>query len=264
MADQPPIDPVLLSDGLPAHARVRYRRAPLERVYVQLRFDPRLELSTQIPVEFHKAIRESFPQYEQQQRVTLGPGAQPASAAVEAVHHFHNRAQTAKIALTSRAVSFDTGQYTVFEELRKSVVSAMNALRACHGVEEFTRVGLRYVDRIPLPAPGGLALTDAIARPLVAVHADPRVGAHVRASLAELHVDFGGGVATLRHGLQLDGDSDSPRESYLLDTDYWRQEVLDHARTTECLDRFHEFAWRFFRWCIQDRLHEALEPEPLG
>ncbi len=72
-----------------------------------------------------------------------------------------------------------------------------------------------------------------------------------------------GGSAILKHGLAQ--NQESKEIGYLIDGDYYTQEETEPNinATLAILDNFNTYAGQVFRWAITERLHDAMEPEPL-
>jgi uncharacterized protein (TIGR04255 family) len=66
------------------------------------------------------------------------------------------------------------------------------------------------------------------------------------------------GQVLVQHGL---GTKEGTDETcYVIDADYNSSERTEVADVWGLLEGLHSQAGRLFRWCIRDRLHDALDP----
>ena len=69
-----------------------------------------------------------------------------------------------------------------------------------------------------------------------------------------------GAKVRLQHGFAQSEGSDE--QCYLIDCDsFIERSDVNHAR--DAIAYLHQHAARYFRWCITDRLHEAMSPQPI-
>jgi uncharacterized protein (TIGR04255 family) len=91
---------------------------------------------------------------------------------------------------------------------------------------------------------------------------DPNLsGAIEQVSAQVLFLLDGRGKLRVRHGLAK--SKSSGEICYVIDSDFFTEERTDTTNAIEILDHFNQQAGRLFRWCIQDRLHEAMGPRPI-
>jgi len=70
------------------------------------------------------------------------------------------------------------------------------------------------------------------------------------------------GQVRIQHGLV--EESDTPEECYLIDSDFSTEQKTEINHATDVLDTFNRQSGRLFRWCITERLHDAMEPQSLA
>ena len=66
----------------------------------------------------------------------------------------------------------------------------------------------------------------------------------------------------IKHGLATVETEKEP--CFAIDADFFVEGEMDTINAITILDRFNQGAGRLFRWCIDDQLHEALEPDEIG
>jgi uncharacterized protein (TIGR04255 family) len=129
------------------------------------------------------------------------------------------------------------------------------------GLEARTRIGLRYVNEIPLDGADQEAVAQAIRHELL-----PPWGIHehlqtLSVSLHELRFGQSEGELAFRHGLQR--AAPTTPAIYLLDFDHYEQRLraFDVEDDAKRLRRFNATVNDVFRWSITDDKYESFEPE---
>lgn len=117
----------------------------------ELRFPTLLELENQKPVGFQRALRKQYPLYEPKLDVSLELGGTATTA--------HNHVMRSKdrrwaVSLRPAAIGLETTHYTNFEELEKRLRDIMQVAPALIDSDFYTRVGLRYVNALPISQQG--------------------------------------------------------------------------------------------------------------
>jgi uncharacterized protein (TIGR04255 family) len=69
------------------------------------------------------------------------------------------------------------------------------------------------------------------------------------------------GNVRVRHGLTKPAGSEE--QSYTIDADFFAGDRTELKDADDRLDFFNQQAARLFRWCISDRLHEAMGPHAI-
>ena len=261
----------------PQVERVIYERAPLVEVICQLRFAPNLRIEAELPAEFQEEIRGTYPGYGRREQSLLAD-APPAIQSIASVfgapssesikHDFSSENGVWTVSLARDFVSLVTKDYPRWEEFRGRITEVVHAAVREYEPAHFTRVGLRYRDLITRSELGLKGEPwAALLRPQIASElGDPAID-EASVEIAIRQIVFRPGDESesikvgLRHGLIEVEDHGEPDElSYLIDADFYSEEQSDAEGALGLLERAHDHAAGLWRWCITDRLHNALEP----
>lgn len=247
---------------------VRLARAPLVRVLTQLRFPGALgALLGQDPVaRFAGPFAEAgYPLVERGEQFNLEIDPQGVRTLPGGPLWTLSSADRAwQVALTPEFVTLSSGSYTHRDDFLQRVVRVVEVLGSVITVPEVSRIGYRYINRLP-----GLS-HDAI-RPLVreAFHAGvavPEGSARLFGSVSEatFSLDAGPGFSGVRDGLisrwgQLQPGMvmdpsvppvDTP--SWVLDIDAFRHSSIAFEAESIAAEvrEMSVRAYRFFRWAV--------------
>jgi uncharacterized protein (TIGR04255 family) len=235
------------------------RKAPLSTVVCEVRFDAPsldhiLELGKRLePLGLTEYVAEEGLQ------VAMRPG-QIEQRSVRR-HRFSDTAGSSALTLDVQAFTFETAVYAGVDAFLASWQAVALAVGEALGLEARTRIGLRYVNEVPLDGAEHEAVALAITRELL-----PPWGAqeHLRSlsvSLHEVRFTQAEGELAFRHGLQRAAPSAPP--IYLLDFDHYEQRLraFDVADDADRLRRFNATVNDVFRWSITQEKYESFEPE---
>jgi uncharacterized protein (TIGR04255 family) len=129
----------------------------------------------------------------------------------------------------------------------------------------FTRIGLRYRDVIRRSSLNlqDVAWSELLQDRVSGVLSSPQVSDDVERSAQQFQIRLPGdrGRLLANHGTVF--DDVSKELCYVIDADFFHDKQMEPSDAQECLDFLHHQARLFFRWCIKDRLHEAMRPQPL-
>lgn len=254
---------------LPETPRVIYAKNSLQSVICQLRFPPILRIAAEAPAEFQEHIREAYPLFRERSGFAI-PGV-PAealqvlqaelSALVGAgrTYEFLTTDERWQVSLNQQHLALTAVAYERWEDFRAHLQGPYRSLLTVYRPSFFSRVGLRYrnvVRRSALGLAGASwneLLNPAIAGELASNIADDieHAGREFVLRFSELE-----GCVRVRHGILRQDDE----SCYVIDADFFLEPKteIDHAFTV--LDAFNKQAGRLFRWCVSDRLHQAMEP----
>lgn len=263
----------------PDSERVVYRRNPLVDVICQLRFPPILRITTETPAAFQEEIRNQFPLFNEsvpEIGLESPPGLPVPPAIMELVkgsipkgqrisYDFESADNKWKVRLTRDFLSLSTNHYTRWEDFRKHLETPLKALIRTYSPTFFTRVGLRYQDLIRRSQLGiPEAKWSTLIRPHIAgVHAVPELEGTVKESMGQLLLTLPQFKAKVRMNYGIAQVVGSPEDCFLIDSDYYTEERTTHDGVNGTLDYFNKQSGRLFRWCIEPRLHNAMDPQPV-
>jgi len=169
------------------------------------------------------------------------------------------------VGLTKDFLALSTRTYTRWEEFRQHLELPLRSLAEVYNPAFFSRVGLRYQDVI-IRSRLGLEETNwaELLRPyIVAELGSPDISGSIEAAIRFLIVrlEQAGGLVRIQHGLAQ--HPESGESSYVIDSDYFSEGRTEAKDVQQTLDSFNSQAGRLFRWCITEKLHNAMEPHPL-
>lgn len=257
---------------VPDVPRVLYQQNPLAQVICQLRFPSVLRVDAELPAGFQDKVREKLPVYREAEIDGLPPGIQQMPdevlnllrlAAKKKPRTFASLDGAWEVTLNKDALALATTSYQRWEEFRRHLDLAVNALHTEYSPALYTRIGLRYRNLIKRSelnlgeAAWGELLRHHLAGELVDTEVEASVESAARYTVFRLP-QFGAKVG-MRHGLVLDGNE----MCYGLDNDFYIESNTECGNAVDVLQFFSKQAHRLFRWCISDRLHDAMGPRPL-
>lgn len=260
---------------LPPRERVIYARNPLIEVICQARFPRNLELEAQLPVDFQRQVRDEYPIFRTREEVSVRLGNESASRDQEEgasiqrsrVFDFVSANEEWYISLSSTFIALTTSNYLKWEEFREKFRRAYEVALQIYGAKMVTRLGLRYKNLVVRSAlgldavPWNEILTPHIAGFLTSGDIDE---GEILVHQVSTRLRLDSGIAVLNHGLVR--HTETREVGYLVDGDFFTEGKLEASSDGILgkLDGFHTNAGDLFRWCISERLHEALEPQPVG
>jgi uncharacterized protein (TIGR04255 family) len=262
------------SGPFPDAPRVMYARKPLVEVICQVRFPPVLKIEAQIPDAFQERIRGMFPVYRDSAPSILGNIELPAellqlvrntvpAGVPKGPRAFATEGEIWTVTLAKDFLALSTKQYTRWDDFWQHLEPALGALQAVYAPVAYTRTGLRYRDVIHPSKLGlqGAEWRDLLGHELAGELRDAKVGPHVLENTTQTLIQLPEYDAKVRlqHGLATeDGES-----CYVIDHDLFTERKTEHQHVFATLRFFNIQAHRLFRWCITDRLHNAMGPQLL-
>ncbi len=258
--------------AFPDVARVVYDNNPLEEVICQLRFPPILKIDVETPAVFQERIRGAYPFYKTKPAVKLPAGLPPELAAViakelplaggQTAHEFTSRDEKWILSLTREFIALTCRSYDRWENFKEHLREPLAALQELYNPAFFTRIGLRYRDLIRRSRLGLNQTSWAeLLKPWIAgPYASPEVAGDSQRTAGELVIRLPNdrGLVQVHHGLV--ADESTGESCYLLDADFYHDQQTEPSHAIEHLDFLNKQSRLFFRWCITDRLHQAMGP----
>jgi uncharacterized protein (TIGR04255 family) len=255
----------------PEVPRILYDKNPLELVICQFRFPPILKIEAEIPSGFQEAVRSQFPLFNDARPAAgLGAGLPTEISNLlgamlptptPRTYEFTSSDSMWQITLTRESLALTCRQYKRWEEFRKMLQVPFSSLLENYAPSFFTRIGLRYRDVI---CRSELNLANVpwseLLRAELAGEFHSPIAGNITHSAHQLIVSLSGGKAQvlIQHGTL-------PRQRdkevcYYIDNDFSTEQRRNTNDTMETLDYFSKQSWRLFRWCIGDKLHDAMGP----
>jgi uncharacterized protein (TIGR04255 family) len=262
-------------DDLPVgeFPRILYDKNPLEFVICQLRFPPILKIEAELPSSFQEAVRARFPLFsDARQSAGFSAGLPPELSnllgamlptPVPRTYEFTSSDQMWQITLTRESLALTCRKYKRWEEFRNTLAIPFDALLQHYAPAFFSRIGLRYRDMICRSELGltGVSWSELLRADLAGEFHSP-VASNIKLAAHQLILGLSGGKAQvlIQHGITPRADQEI---CYYIDNDFSTELRRDTDHAMEALDYFSKQSWRLFRWCIADRLHNAMGPLPI-
>ncbi|HSG38643.1 MAG TPA: TIGR04255 family protein [Thermoanaerobaculia bacterium] len=214
------------------------RRHFLRHMVCELRFPILLELAEQAPAKFQKAIRAEFPHFERKWDITVDPAT--PSPVYETRYVFGSRDLKWSLTLKPSSLSLETLAYTRFSEFWRQLKTAFSHARRELDIPFLTRVGVRYINAIPIAGelPPGWINADLV-RPF-----EQRSFRAISLYRQEIRGLASFGSFSLRHGLEPPHNT-----AYTVDLDHYAESVeLDSLETN--VRALRDEANKLFFWVI--------------
>jgi uncharacterized protein (TIGR04255 family) len=258
----------------PESKRVIYAKNPLEKVICQLRFPPILKIDTVAPAEFQERIRKSYPILRErveapvvipQEIVQQMPGGAPNSlfGVSNRIYDFASVNGQWTTSLAKDFIALTSEKYERWELFREQLEASFNALSEEYSPLFFTRIGLRYRNIIRKSAldienvEWSELLQSYIAGELASPEKDIKDA--IKGTLHNVLINLENqSQVRIVHGLV--HDEDKNEDCYLIDSDFFTNERTEANDVLSTLNHFNRQNGHLFRWCITDRLHNAMEP----
>ena len=259
----------------PSAPRVIYEQNPLTLVVCQLRFNPILRIDTEkAPAAFQERIRHEFPLYREKQLTpdlaqlpdavqNLLRAAGVQSPKQQSAYDFVSEDETWTVGLTREFLSLSTPKYRRWEEFRGKLQGPLQALLDIYEPSLFIRTGLRYRNVIQRSLLGleETQWKNLLGPSIAGVFSAKEVAGQVESCQTKMQIrlsDHQGSVQII-HGIAENPDNEN-EECYVIDNDFFTDEKTENQDALDVLDNFNRQSGRLFRWCISERLNEAMEP----
>jgi uncharacterized protein (TIGR04255 family) len=255
----------------PESRRVIYEKNPLRQVICQVRFPAILRIVSEPPVDFQDRIRGEYPLFVEKREATINLPEELSKKlpseflTAETAYEFASADEQWSVTLTRGFLALTSRHYERWEDFCQHLAGPLTALMELHSPPFFSRTGLRYQDVIKRSALElGEVEWEALLNPKLAGElSDKQIAAAIKKSQHEFQIEHNSnGDVRIRHGLVR--DDRSGEMCYLIDADFFTEERLECENARARLDEFNREAGRLFRWCISDRLHDAMGPRPVG
>jgi uncharacterized protein (TIGR04255 family) len=248
---------------LPEYVSMPLQRSPLVLVAAQVNFE---EVGREVSHAYARAFQRSLGadrwralQSAPLVQATMTPGGVVTEPNRQA-YRLTTQDETASLLINPDSVTLESRAYTGWDAFRGDLVAVLAALADVFdpGVEQ--RLGLRYIDQIPLPD------TDddwraLVRESLLGLSGDSAFSAGVVASDQRVLLQLDDRIrCVLRHGQLADPATNRPGAAYLLDFDVYREGGLFDPDTAAAgADALHSYVGRLFRACITERLFQWIK-----
>ena len=253
----------------PESPRVLYGKTPLTVVICQVRFPPVLKIESQVPAGFQERIRATYPLLDEANEVPAGLPPEVARLMGMALTEkgrkewkFLSEDRQWAAVLARDFVALTTDHYSRWEEFRQHLALLLEALDVEYHPSFATRVGLRYQNLIVRSELNldGVPWSELLMPHIAAEYCSAEIADEIQevSRRVVIELEEQTGLAHLRHGSARQQGEDE--QAYSLDADLFAAEKMEIPDVLARLDVFNRVAARLFRWCITERLHNAMEP----
>jgi len=226
-----------------------FQRSPLQEVALELQFPPLYEVSDRV-TEFQETIRADFPRARTGEQQETG---QP-------LWEFETAPGGTQLRVSPSLFAFISTQYTSYDDFQPSAFERVSEFLSLFDVEPIRRIGLRYVNAMPLGPQG--EFRENLKR-FFHVDFDPEIH-----SLSELlsyrfegRFERGENQITVRSGAVRD-DGGTPGLIYLLDMDSYRTDVDGIEGWKDVVNSLHHDILREFHRHVKDEFLNELRKPP--
>jgi len=242
--------------------------APLDTVICQVRFPPILSIGKDDYVApFQEAIRKDYPLTEQWM-VQAFPfpfqapgGPSPQALPTTKTYRFSAPDRSWRLNLAPDFLSLDTSKYTHRSEFLQRLDQALTTLAAHVPLTHWSRLGVRYVDRIRGEHLG--RVPEFFCPEMLGILGVDGIGKHLKQGLSEALLEVEEGNLAIRWGLLPGGKTLDPlgipvesADSWILDLDAFQEhaetlrafDIPDLVAQTEALSKR---IYSFFRWMVR-------------
>jgi uncharacterized protein (TIGR04255 family) len=243
------------------------RKSPLQIVAVELRF-PEAVL---VPDDL-KAIRRGLAEHYPASETEHGIGVELSFEGVRQQQTTQRQVYRTvdgshQLGLTSTVLVLEArgAKYEGFEQFLERWLTALDVVVPVAEIANQVRLGLRYVNQLQVEdtTPGVAALGGRVNPALLSPLGTDGFAFSISTSFEELRLHNEDGKGTFRHGLQIVGEVEPQPGVYVLDIDYYDDQLrpFDRERHVEQLKLFNLQIWQLFRWSLTDDEYERMQPE---
>lgn len=253
------------------YKRVIYEKNPLADVSCHFLFPPILKIETEIPADFQESLREQFPLYERQvesevsERLAASLPRDISTKLSSTTHYFQTAEEDCTVVLDRHSLTIKTDSYKTWTQFKEVWTSPLESFSEIYKPKFFSYVGLRYLDRIDKAeigidkeTPWSELIQPYVLGELGTTDLDEsNVLTFENKILVE--VDDIKGLLGVQHGLLEQADTED--RVYIIDGTFFTKERTEISDAEKILDTFNQKAGSFFRWCITETLHCAMQPK---
>lgn len=251
-----------------AYERVVYGVNPLIEVICQLRFPKLLKIDASAPAAFQAAIMNDYPDFEERDAVQIEVMPQSNAGPIQRtnLYIFASDDGNWTVTLSSDFLALTCARYVRWEDFRGRLEKIVEVLLDQYQILHFSRVGLRYRDVIE-PSEFGLkdvAWSELIKPTVLGLAGDKELhDGKILSYMSALSMTMNGTHIVLNAGII--ENNNTKEQAFLIDTDFSAEgkHTADTENVIKLANVLHGVSGPLFRWCITDKLHDSLRPEPV-
>jgi uncharacterized protein (TIGR04255 family) len=225
-----------------------YKNAPLVHASFEARFPGELSIETKRDL-FQKAVQHKYPKL-------YVPHADPEKAPPLQHYHFRRDDNSAVVGLAINSFMYTSFRYPGFPAFRQDIEDAWGFFSNLFDVPTFTRLGLRYVNKLPIirDEHGRIPLAKYVTTKLDLA---PGINAETIHDL-ELTVTAETDYGRLRVAM-MNEKGDGDLETLLLDLDFYRRGPIPREDRGSFIDASHEQVERAFLELISQEYKDIMK-----
>jgi uncharacterized protein (TIGR04255 family) len=252
---------VLVFDFLPTVEAVELNGAPLVQVIAQIRFNSQSALSTHAgAIKFQESIVDVYPRLlaESQATITAAPGN--VSSATTPQWRLTDLEGRWSCVLGPEHVTIETNAFSNWSALRARVVEAMDVLTDVAAPRVRERIGLRYINHVPVGDDG--TYDGRVDASLRGVGEEAGWRDHLVIGLAQAIIRDGPAQLTIRYGRGA-GAVGLPQDAFLIDIDCADDtpQKFETAASLADFDALNDSALRCFFASLSEPYRSSLHPK---
>lgn len=238
--------------SVPVVEPTAFIRNTIRSAACELRFPTLLQLDRKAVVAFHQPLRKVYPEAQKLRAnpTEVGPGKPDTDSDVSFAFVAADKAT--QVTVRTYSIGIETRKYPGYPDFRDLIGGIIKASPSLIDSDFFTRVGIRYVNALPI---GDGPIEAWISPELLGAAANGTFGRLVK-FVQEIRGFIPDGQYTLRHGLSEEHLDGRPRE-YTIDLDFYA-EATPLKETVALVDRLHDASYSLFRWCLGNKALDYL------
>jgi uncharacterized protein (TIGR04255 family) len=248
---------------------MKYESDFLTRVILRLDYPTEPGLQGDHEPEVSAGISDRFPFVQSVENTQVSFTVSPDGSGMEQsrkgwnwLHktHEHENQKVVTVATDFLAIEYFEDQYTNFEEFIDNFYFVFERFQKLYEVEEFSRIGLRYIDEFTMPDGNALDWENLIAKDLItSVNAGVLKGQRVTRSMHQLHTAKDDISVLVNYGIH-NPEFPNPvvRRQFILDTDCSVSGGVASSDIRGKIDELHVLTSEVFENSIDDGLREKM------
>jgi uncharacterized protein (TIGR04255 family) len=226
----------------------------IRQVVCELRFPTNFDLDgSRPPLDFAKAVRKDYPNYQARNEVNMGPGG----VARANIHAFSSKGSRWTVTIRASSISLETTHYNSYADFEKRLDGVVQAAGKVVDSDFFTRIGLRYINAVPFNIE---EIREWINPALVGPLGEGIYGVvQEHSQRVSGSLEDGGGYL-FQHGVGV--QEGTGKLEYALDFDFFGEDIP----VTEALSvarKLHANQFAMFMWSLGDKGKEFLTESKL-
>jgi uncharacterized protein (TIGR04255 family) len=235
--------------NVPEAEHFQFARNYVRTAVCELRFPALLEIDRKALLEMHAPLRKRYPHYGKSRSVNITPGDEAFDQ--ETGYEFRSADGAWVVSVKHFALSLETSKYENFQDFENRLNQVVKAAAKLIDAEFFTRVGLRYVNAVPIH---DAEIASYINPELVSPLARWVYGTTTK-FMQEVRGYAEDGLYSFRHGFIEKPSGGVPE--YMLDFDFYAENV-EFQEVMPLVRKLHSQSYRFFAWSLGERARESM------